>query len=139
MAWVSDPWASLDHHPASNAVFFRVEFMNKRKALFLISKGFCHYCGCGIDIESYQIDHVIPKSKGGISCISNYAAACALCNSAKGNRSIEDFRLHQTVKNSKFSGIINAGQYKKLRSIGELSELNLIKFHFEKINKIHTQ
>jgi hypothetical protein len=31
-------------------------------------------------------DHIIPKSKGGKSCLSNYQTMCIRCNEKKGNK-----------------------------------------------------
>lgn len=47
----------------------------------------CAYCG-GF---GRTIDHVIPKGGGGArSSVTNAVAACALCNTAKGNRTPEE-------------------------------------------------
>ena len=42
----------------------------------------CAYCGSyeGLDI---QLEHVIPKSKGGAHCLSNIIPACHSCNQSK--------------------------------------------------------
>ena len=50
----------------------------------------CAYCGLdgtqwrGPDGECWHIDHVYPRSKGGLSVASNLVRACAFCNSSKG-------------------------------------------------------
>ena len=38
-----------------------------------------------------QIEHIVPKSKGGTDRVSNLTLACAPCNRRKGNRPVEDF------------------------------------------------
>ena len=44
----------------------------------------CAYCGReGIPLE---VDHVVPKSRGGTDRVSNLTLACRECNQAKGNR-----------------------------------------------------
>jgi hypothetical protein len=44
----------------------------------------CAYCGAkGVPL---QIEHVIPKSKGGSNRVSNLTLACQRCNQQKGNR-----------------------------------------------------
>lgn len=44
----------------------------------------------GIDETGEEIlftkDHIIPKSKGGKDCISNYQTMCVVCNMKKGNK-----------------------------------------------------
>lgn len=49
----------------------------------------CVYCG-KTDV-ALNIDHVIPKSKGGSDRISNLVLSCVECNQAKSNQTLEDF------------------------------------------------
>ena len=49
----------------------------------------CAYCGA--ENVPLNIDHVIPKSKGGSNRVSNLVLACVQCNQMKGAKSIEDF------------------------------------------------
>jgi 5-methylcytosine-specific restriction endonuclease McrA len=65
----------------------------------------CVYCGKkNVPLE---IEHIIPKSKGGSDRISNLTLACHECNQKKGNQSIEEFldnnpeRLNQIKSESK--------------------------------------
>ena len=53
----------------------------------------CIYC----DRENVplEIDHVIPRSKGGSDRISNLVIACHDCNQAKGSRPLEEFLAHE--------------------------------------------
>lgn len=49
----------------------------------------CVYCEAeNIPLE---VEHIIPKSKGGSNRISNLTLACVKCNQTKNNKSIEDF------------------------------------------------
>lgn len=41
----------------------------------------CVYCGS----EATVVDHIVPKSHGGLDLPSNLVAACFRCNSAKGS------------------------------------------------------
>jgi 5-methylcytosine-specific restriction endonuclease McrA len=49
----------------------------------------CAYCG-KMDIP-LQIEHLIPKSRGGSNRISNLALACEKCNQKKGTRTATEF------------------------------------------------
>jgi 5-methylcytosine-specific restriction endonuclease McrA len=46
----------------------------------------CQYCGAIAE----NIDHVIPRSKGGPHAWDNVVAACRPCNTAKRDRMLED-------------------------------------------------
>ena len=56
--------------------------------LFLRDEFCCQYCGAKGELT---FDHVIPRSRGGITSWENVVAACAPCNLKKGAQS-----LHQT-------------------------------------------
>jgi len=44
----------------------------------------CQYCGRKAPNVELQVDHIYPKSKGGISEKENYITACQHCNIGKG-------------------------------------------------------
>lgn len=46
----------------------------------------CQYCGTTKDLT---LDHLIPKSKGGLHAWDNVVTACQRCNSVKGDRTPE--------------------------------------------------
>lgn len=50
----------------------------------------CQYCGCKPGSEELTIDHVLPKSKGGLTEWTNCALACVSCNAKKANRTPEE-------------------------------------------------
>lgn len=52
----------------------------------------CQYCG--ITGVQFTLDHVIPKSQGGITSWENVVCACIKCNNKKGNRSPSRANLH---------------------------------------------
>jgi hypothetical protein len=43
----------------------------------------CRYCGRSADEVSLQVDHIVPRSKGGMDDVSNYITACRDCNIGK--------------------------------------------------------
>ena len=55
-----------------------------RKAVLARDAYTCQYCGR--ESHGLTVDHVIPRSRGGISAWDNIVAACAPCNRRKGNR-----------------------------------------------------
>lgn len=57
-----------------------------RRAVFARDGHRCQYCGATAE----NIDHVIPRSKGGPHAWDNVVAACRRCNTAKRDRMLED-------------------------------------------------
>jgi 5-methylcytosine-specific restriction endonuclease McrA len=49
----------------------------------------CAYCGkTGVPLE---VEHIVPKSRGGTDRVSNLTIACRACNVKKGNKTAEEF------------------------------------------------
>ena len=56
----------------------------------------CAYCGRrNIPL---QVEHVVPRSKGGSDRISNLTLACEACNMAKGARQLAEFLAHDPIR-----------------------------------------
>lgn len=68
--------------------------------------GHCFYCGAKVfdrHVESplngnpkdrtFEIEHKIPRSRGGNSVRSNLVCTCSSCNRLKGGLNVEEFRL----------------------------------------------
>lgn len=59
---------------------------NSRSAEVLAKcNGHCHYCGIDLGSGPWNIDHVIPRSKGGTNHMENLVASCIPCNRAKSD------------------------------------------------------
>ena len=54
--------------------------------LFLRDEFCCQYCGSKGDLT---FDHVVPRSKGGVTSWDNVVAACSPCNLHKANKSLK--------------------------------------------------
>jgi 5-methylcytosine-specific restriction endonuclease McrA len=65
---------------------FRARAALNRRAVFARDGGRCQYCGAVAE----NIDHVIPRSRGGQHVWENVVAACRPCNTRK-----EDHLLHE--------------------------------------------
>lgn len=59
------------------------------KALIERDGAECSYCGC--TPVNYEVDHFIPRSKGGPDRMDNLVLACSPCNRAKRDHMPEDF------------------------------------------------
>ncbi|HEY6399654.1 MAG TPA: HNH endonuclease [Solirubrobacteraceae bacterium] len=53
-----------------------------RRAVFARDDWTCQYCGSRSNLT---VDHVVPRSKGGLSSWENIVASCAPCNRRKGD------------------------------------------------------
>jgi len=57
-----------------------------RRNLFLRDTNTCQYCGKRPGTKELTIDHVLPRSRGGLSSWANCVLACVDCNRRKANR-----------------------------------------------------
>jgi 5-methylcytosine-specific restriction endonuclease McrA len=60
-----------------------------RRSLFARDHGRCQYCGANAE----SIDHVVPRSRGGLHIWENVVAACRRCNTVKGDRLLSETTL----------------------------------------------
>ena len=56
------------------------------------AKFHCELCGISAKEKALEVDHILPRSKGGEDDISNLQALCYSCNAMKGNKDDTDFR-----------------------------------------------
>ena len=61
-----------------------------RHNIFLRDKNTCQYCGRVFDRKDLNIDHVIPRDRGGPTTWENLVCSCIECNAKKGNRTPEE-------------------------------------------------
>jgi len=83
----------------------------------------CAYCGK--ENVPLEIEHIIPKSRGGTNRISNLTLACHECNQKKGNLTAEEFGYPQVQKQARESlkdaAMMNAARwtlYTQLKNTG---------------------
>jgi 5-methylcytosine-specific restriction endonuclease McrA len=57
-----------------------------RKNLFKRDRYTCQYCGLQPGPEELTVDHVVPRSRGGVSSWENCVLACVECNKRKADR-----------------------------------------------------
>src|ERR1700746_2447549 len=61
----------------------RVASKRQRESLFLLYRGRCAICGNDLDPDNFEVDHLIPFSKGGKTVISNLQPLCKTCHGGK--------------------------------------------------------
>lgn len=64
----------------------RKEVKFTRHNLYVRDNSTCQYCGKQFDSKELNLDHVIPRDKGGETSWENIVCSCIRCNIRKGNR-----------------------------------------------------
>ena len=64
----------------------RKEIKFTRHNIFERDKSTCQYCGKLFERSNLNLDHVIPKNRGGPTNWENIVCSCIRCNTRKGNR-----------------------------------------------------
>ncbi|WIG58551.1 MAG: HNH endonuclease [Ktedonobacterales bacterium] len=83
----------------------------------------CAYCGItGVPL---QIEHIMPKARGGSDQVSNLTLACAACNTAKGTQTAAEFgypEVHEQARQPlRDAAAVNATRwalYRRLETTG---------------------
>lgn len=57
-----------------------------RANIFERDKSTCQYCGKVFERRDLNLDHVIPRDRGGLTSWENIVCSCIPCNTRKGNR-----------------------------------------------------
>ncbi len=61
-----------------------------RKNILLRDRNSCQYCNVVLTASELTLDHVIPRSRGGLSTWENLVACCHNCNRRKGNQMLHE-------------------------------------------------
>lgn len=72
-----------------------------RQNLFKRDANTCQYCGDALPSAQLQVEHVLPKSRGGPTTWENVVAACNDCNSVKADRTPEEAGMRLRKKPQK--------------------------------------
>jgi 5-methylcytosine-specific restriction endonuclease McrA len=54
----------------------------------------CQYCGLRYSRSELNLDHVVPRSRGGVTTWENVVCSCIRCNLRKGGRTPDEAGLH---------------------------------------------
>lgn len=90
-------FSDQDHRKTREAAEQRVKVMPAiRWQVFQRDNWKCVACGRGAQDEIIlQVDHIIPRSKGGIDTLDNFQTLCHVCNSGKSNRDATNLRAER--------------------------------------------
>ena len=82
------------------------------------AKNRCESCGISNKEKALEVDHIIPRTKGGKDELSNFQALCYTCNSQKSNKDDTHFKKIFDSYNHRKKGCIfcNISQSKVVKS-----------------------
>jgi len=66
-----------------------------RRNLFARDQHQCQYCGRHAPMTQLSLDHVVPRSRGGLTTWENIVCCCLFCNTRKGGRTPKE--AHMTL------------------------------------------
>jgi len=76
----------FDHLPKKEVKF-------TRHNIFERDKNTCQYCGRSFERKDLNLDHVIPRDRGGPTTWENIVCSCVDCNTLKANRTPQEAGL----------------------------------------------
>jgi len=65
-----------------------------RHNIFERDKNTCQYCGGSFDRRDLNLDHVVPRDRGGPTTWENIVCSCIACNTQKANRTPQEAGMH---------------------------------------------
>jgi site-specific DNA-methyltransferase (adenine-specific) len=83
---------------------------NVKQRLHKQQDGKCNACGVSFESRNLEIDHIIPKAKGGGDYYENYQLLCDSCNKIKGDRPMEYLRMKIETRESMMKNKIFFGE-----------------------------
>jgi site-specific DNA-methyltransferase (adenine-specific) len=81
-----------------------------KERLYREQNGICNGCKEHFSLRNMEIDHIVPKSKGGGSYYENYQLLCGACNKKKGDRPMEYLRFQMAREEELLAQKITFGE-----------------------------
>lgn len=114
--------ALLQHPEITGLLYQRGELCGWEIRSYLLEKfgRRCVYCGRGE--AAFEIDHVVPRSRGGSDRVSNLVLSCPDCNRAKGDRTAAEFGHPHVQKQAQLplrdAAAVNASRFALVEALG---------------------
>ncbi len=86
---------SLFHHgyvtartdiPRRTDIDAPINYRQNKHTLFGRQEGLCNGCKGDFPFKLFEVDHIVPQSRGGTDHLDNLQLLCSSCNRIKGNR-----------------------------------------------------
>jgi 5-methylcytosine-specific restriction endonuclease McrA len=68
--------------------------LNKRNLFLRDGHRGCAYCGTELKLDSFTLDHVLPRKLGGGNSWDNLVGCCKVCNQKKADKPLEKSGMH---------------------------------------------
>jgi 5-methylcytosine-specific restriction endonuclease McrA len=91
----------LQHPEVAGVQYQQGELVGYEVREYLLEKWSRHCAYCHKSGVPLQIEHIVPKARGGSDRISNLTLACEPCNSAKGTRTAAEFGHPEVAAHAK--------------------------------------
>ena len=122
--WVKFDTQLLQNPELSGVDYQRGELVGWEIRAYLLEKWQRRCAYCHITTVPFELDHLVPRSRGGSHRVSNLVLACHACNQAKGDRTAAEFGYPQVEARAKLplrdAAAINATRYALVRALREL-------------------
>lgn len=99
-----------EHLPQRNLRF-------SRQHIFLRDDHTCQYCAKTLPRAQLNLDHVVPRSRGGQTNWENIVTSCHRCNRAKGNRTPHEANMPLIRKPRRPSGNMGLIGFKQIHPV----------------------
>ena len=98
----------------------------------------CQYCGV-VRPPDLEVDHVVPRSRGGTDRPNNLVAACHECNRRKGNQTATEFGCPQvaerTGRSFRAAAHTQAGKTATLDGLAQIAQVEITYGYVTKVDR----
>jgi 5-methylcytosine-specific restriction endonuclease McrA len=93
----------------------RLKLPCSRRGVLARDRETCQYCGAQPGRSQLTVDHVLPKSQGGLTTWDNVVTACRECNHRKGGRTPEqaNMELRSTPRQPQYVAFALLGELER--------------------------
>jgi len=72
-------------------------YRSHRHRLYGEQEGVCRGCDVHFPFKVMEVDHLLPRSRGGTDHVENLQLLCSHCNRSKGNRTMSEWRAERSA------------------------------------------
>ncbi|GHT25651.1 hypothetical protein FACS18942_01240 [Planctomycetales bacterium] len=103
-------FVATDQIPKRNDLKEEPPVESVKQRLYKQQQGKCGGCGQDFAIQNLEIDHIIPRAKGGGDYYENYQLLCGSCNRIKSIRPMEYLRMKIEIREKMLNAQVFFGE-----------------------------